>query len=73
MTSEKSHILVPTKRIYCLDCEWAASAENHSRRELSTLAIEHAVEQGHDIDSEIIYNGDVGSAAIGCPTEARLN
>ncbi|HET7323160.1 MAG TPA: hypothetical protein VFJ06_02385 [Halococcus sp.] len=37
---------------YCLDCEWSASLEDHGRETLSRLAIEHAVEYGHDIESD---------------------
>jgi hypothetical protein len=43
-------------RNYCEDCEWAASTETYSRQELSRLAIEHAVEYGHDIESEVPEN-----------------
>ncbi len=38
---------------YCHDCEWSASIEDHDRHELGTLAIEHATETGHHVDSEL--------------------
>jgi predicted transcriptional regulator len=38
---------------YCTECEWAASAEEHSRQELSELAIEHFLDTGHAIESEL--------------------
>ena len=37
-------------------CEWAASTETYSKQELSRLAIEHAVEYGHGIESEVPEN-----------------
>ncbi len=37
---------------YCTECEWTASAEEHSTQELSELAIEHFLETGHTIESE---------------------
>jgi predicted small metal-binding protein len=39
------------KYSYCLDCSWSASTADHSRQELSSLILEHAVETGHDIDT----------------------
>ena len=51
---------------YCLDCEWSASVENHTRNEQSALAVEHAIETNHDIDSE--YR-DGGESAIGWADE----
>ena len=56
-----SSIVPPTQRNYCLDCEWSASIEDHDRHELAALAIEHATEQEHDIDSDV----DRGERAIG--------
>lgn len=44
-------------RNYCVDCEWSASAEEYSRDELASLAIEHAVECGHDIESDAEPDG----------------
>ena len=44
----------PHLRNYCEDCEWSASTETYSRNELSGAAIEHVVEAGHDINSELI-------------------
>lgn len=41
-------------RHYCVDCEWAISLEHHSREELTAQAVEHAVETGHDIESEYV-------------------
>ena len=43
---------MPVTRNYCLDCEWSVSRENHSREELTRLAIEHSLNCEHDIDSE---------------------
>jgi hypothetical protein len=43
-------------RNYCEDCEWAASTENHSQGALSQLAIDHTVDHGHDIESEVSDN-----------------
>ena len=43
-------------RNYCEDCEWASSTETYSKQELSRLAIEHAVEYGHGIESEVPEN-----------------
>ncbi len=40
-------------RNYCVDCEWSASVGEYNREELAGLAIEHAVECGHDIESDI--------------------
>lgn len=40
------------ERNYCLDCDWSASREDHDRETLSRLTIEHAVEYGHDIESD---------------------
>ena len=37
---------------YCTECEWVASGEGYTTAELTEQAIEHAVETGHDIDSE---------------------
>ncbi|MFC6962201.1 hypothetical protein [Halocatena marina] len=73
MTSKKSRVILSIKRSYCLDCGWTASTELHSRRELSTLAIEHAVEHDHDIDSEIICNLSSIRPTIEHPDEAMLN
>ncbi|HET7325084.1 MAG TPA: hypothetical protein VFJ06_12205 [Halococcus sp.] len=36
---------------YCVECGWSASKKDHSTSELATLAVEHAVSTGHDIDS----------------------
>lgn len=46
--------VIPHFRHYCEDCEWSAGTEARSRRELSALAIDHAIESGHDIDSEVV-------------------
>ena len=51
----------PHFRNYCEECEWSASTETQSRGELAVAAIEHAVEAGHDIDSELI--ADFSAAA----------
>lgn len=48
-----SHIM----RHYCVECEWAISFENHSRKDLAAQAVEHAIETGHDIESA--YRVDV--------------
>lgn len=40
------------KRSYCCECEWTASTAEYTIQELSARAVEHAVETGHDIDSE---------------------
>ncbi|PSP63942.1 hypothetical protein BRC77_05285 [Halobacteriales archaeon QH_8_64_26] len=37
--------------IYCMDCEWSASTEDHSRSDQSVLAIDHHVATGHTIES----------------------
>jgi hypothetical protein len=37
---------------YCRDCDWSISAEEYSRHELNILAIKHATEYEHDIDSK---------------------
>lgn len=74
MNSEGLYVVLPIKRIYCLDCEWTVSTENHTRQELSTLTIEHAVEYDHDIDSEIIHvDSDMTIPTIEHPDEAKLN
>lgn len=39
-------------RHYCVDCEWTVSIENHRCEELADRAVAHAVETGHDIESE---------------------
>lgn len=36
---------------YCIECDWQESKKDHSTSELASLAIEHAVDTGHDIDS----------------------
>lgn len=41
------------ERNYCRDCEWSANIENHDRHELGALAIEHATETGHHVDSDL--------------------
>jgi hypothetical protein len=45
-------IMAHITRHYCLECEWSVSAEHHRREELAAQAVAHAVETGHDIDSE---------------------
>jgi hypothetical protein len=37
--------------IYCVDCQWSASTEEHSRSDQSALAIDHHVGTGHTIES----------------------
>jgi hypothetical protein len=37
--------------IYCVDCAWSASTEDHSRSDQSALAIDHHVATGHTIES----------------------
>ena len=44
----------PHLRNYCEDCEWSASSETHDRSVLGTMAVEHAIEFGHAISSELI-------------------
>jgi hypothetical protein len=39
-------------RKYCTECEWVVSSEGYTTAALAEQAIEHAVETGHDIDSE---------------------
>jgi hypothetical protein len=36
---------------YCVECEWSASTEEHTRSEQSGLAIDHYVATGHAIES----------------------
>ena len=43
-------------RNYCVTCEWSASTENYSNQEVASQAVEHAVETGHDIESESIVD-----------------
>ena len=45
----------PVIRNYCLDCDWSASVDDHSRQELSQLALEHSLTNEHDIDSDLEY------------------
>jgi len=35
---------------YCLDCDWSASTEQHTRQDLSSRTIEHACSTGHDVE-----------------------
>jgi hypothetical protein len=37
---------------HCTECEWAADKNDHMTTELAERAIEHAIETGHDIESE---------------------
>lgn len=42
----------PTTRVsYCRECEWRVSTADYSSQEVSSQAVEHAVETGHDIES----------------------
>lgn len=50
--------MAPIYRNYCVHCDWEATLEDHSRDELATLAIEHACESGHDIDSQSMVETD---------------
>jgi hypothetical protein len=62
------------KRRYCLDCEWTASTENHTVKELTSLVIEHAVEHDHDIDSTTVYTTDTElGSTTSFPCEVRRN
>ena len=36
----------------CMDCEWSASVEDHSKHELARLVVEHVTEFDHDIESD---------------------
>lgn len=49
-------------RNYCVHCDWEVTIEEHSREELSALAIEHACEHGHDIDSQSMVEVDRSSS-----------
>jgi hypothetical protein len=44
---------LPERRNYCRDCEWSATTAEYGTQELGRRAIEHTIETGHDIDSEI--------------------
>lgn len=48
---------------YCTDCEWSASADEHSTQELSELAIEHFLTTGHTIESEL--SAEVETESVG--------
>jgi hypothetical protein len=45
-------------RNHCEECEWSAGTDTHSRIDRSRLTIEHAVEHGHDINSEVLADLD---------------
>jgi hypothetical protein len=42
------------KHSYCLDCGWSVSTAECPSQEISSLIVQHAVEAGHDIDSDYI-------------------
>lgn len=50
-------IVVSYYQNYCVECGWEASKKNNSRSELASLAIDHAVSTGHDIDSRNVSEG----------------
>jgi predicted small metal-binding protein len=37
---------------YCCECGWRASTADYSSQEVSSRAVQHAVETGHDIESD---------------------
>ena len=41
-------------RNYCCDCDWSASTNDHTWRELADLALNHAEKTQHTIKSESI-------------------
>ena len=54
---------------YCVECDWSASKRDHSASELASLAIKHAIQAGHDIDSQQVgdesdtdFENEIGGA-----------
>jgi hypothetical protein len=44
-----------TRRAYCLDCDWTANTTTHSRHDLTSLLLDHALDSGHDVDTIMSY------------------
>lgn len=38
---------------YCLQCGWFATRRDNTAEELAASAVEHAVDTGHDVESDV--------------------
>lgn len=39
---------------YCTECDWSASSEHHTRREVASQAMDHFMETQHTIEGETV-------------------
>lgn len=66
-TADDSSQATASRVSYCLDCEWSVSSANYSAQEMNVRIIEHAVETGHEIESD----DTAGPVAPGQTTHSR--